>query len=441
MFNYLTIEFPLAQVPPQRVYSFTLTQERYAHEVAVVKFRDWDIQYSTLRPSEPVRCIIRGKDSAREFVGYIHDVRPEISPGKKFVTVTLIGASYKLKQARQRVFENTTASDVVKFIANQNGFSPYVEDHPRVYDQVTQAGHTDLQLMTRLARQCGYSLRIENTSIYFQSLVSDYNRYKESAKTFTMREANSPGGSTLYSFDLTVGESVQYLDAYKSAAQVGGVDPNSSTPSIVTNGQRPETLRETSRTELFDSFATEVVAPGYNQAVYEASAADQRNRFPYRAMVKIIGTPTINPDKPVYLDGIGKDYSGYWIVLSAQHHIIETSPNILTYITYLEVGADSLGQAVVYNDQTLLPSEISYRALVPNVRNVAESTESTLIKGTQEYANDGFSVSDNRPQPDYVTSVRPYVWVAKRGLDSPSNVDARNRTEAVIKRLEGSNVL
>jgi phage protein D len=441
MFNYLTIEFPLAQVPPQRVYSFTLTQERYAHEVAVVKFRDWDIQYATLRPSEPVRCLIRGKDSAREFVGYIHDVKPEISPGKRFVTVTLIGASYKLKQARQRVFENTTASDVIKAIANQNGFSPYVEDHPRVYDQITQAGHTDLQLMTRLARQCGYSLRIENTSIYFQSLVADYNRYKESAKIFRMREANSPAGSTLYSFDLTVGESVHYVDAYKSASQIGGVDPNSRTATIVTNAQRPEALRETSATELFDSFATEVVAPGYNQAVYEANSVDQRNRFPYRARVTIIGTPTINPDKPVYLDGLGKDYSGYWIVLSARHHIIETSPNILTYITHLEVGADSLGQAFVYNDQTLLPAEIGARVLVPNARNVAEVTESTLVRGTQEYANDGFSISENRPQPEYVASARPHVWVAKRGLDSPSNIDTRNRTAAVIKRLEGSGVL
>ena len=123
MFNYLSIDFINSERSPKRVSYFYLNQDRYAHEIAVVRFKDWDVQYNYIKPGEPVRCLLRGLDSSREFIGYIHDIKPDISPGKQFVELTLIGASYKLKQARQRVYYDVTASQVVKQIAKANNFS------------------------------------------------------------------------------------------------------------------------------------------------------------------------------------------------------------------------------------------------------------------------------------------------------------------------------
>jgi hypothetical protein len=384
MYNYISIQFPLSEKPPQRVYSFTLNQERYAHEVAVVKFKDWDIRKTHINPGEPVKCILRGKDSSREFVGYIHDIKPQITPGKNTTTMTIIGASYRLKQQRQRVFENVTASDVVRSIAQEYKFSAYVQDHPRVYDQVVQAGHSELQLMSRLARQCGYSLRIENTALHFKDLTADFTTYRGTAQSFYMSGANEPKGSTLYSFNLTLGESVRYSDAYKSAVQVGGVDPRTSEINLVTAQIREETLRENSQVEFFDSYDTKTVTPGFIPAVYEAKSADERNRFAYRARVQILGTPTVGPDKPVYLTGIGPEYSGYWVVLSAKHHVVETAPNIMQYTTFLEVGTDSIGTASVWKDEAVLaPSDIKIRKLTLNARNVAGADASVLTDGYQ----------------------------------------------------------
>lgn len=442
MLNYISIEFPLSEKPPQRVASFTLTQERYAHEVAVVKFRDWDLRKTHISPGEPVRCVLRGKDSSREFVGYIHDIKPEITPGKSFTTMTLIGASYKLKQQRQRVFENVTASDVARAIAAEYGFSAFVQDHPRVYEQIVQAGHTELQFLSRLAKQCGYSLRIENTSLYFHDLTSDFTTYRETASSFYMSDANEPKGSTLYSFNLTLGESIQYADSYKSASQVGGVDPRNLEASIITAQTREESLRETSKTEFFDSYETKTVAPGYEIAVYEASSNQLRQRFAYRARVQVFGTPTIGPDKPVYLTGIGPEYSGYWVVLSAQHHIVETATNIFQYTTFLEVGTDSIGTANVWKDSIVhSPSDIKVRVLVADARNVVNGNTSLLTQGSKEYSNDGFTMITNRPKPEADSNVVPYIWVAERGTDSPNNQDTRNRSEVVIARLESKGVL
>lgn len=438
MYNYVSISFPLSQNPPQRISSFTLKQERYAHETIKVRFRDWGVRYTSIKPGDPVKCVLRGKDSSRDWVGYVHEIKPNITPSANFTEVTFIGASYRLKQAKQRVFEKMTASNIVKQIANEYGFTAYVEDHPRVYDQVVQAGHTELQLMSRLAKQCGYSLRIENTSIYFHSLTYDFTNSRDAALIFKMSDANSPNGSTLYSFNLLLGDSIAYKDSYKSAVQVGGVDPSSKVSSLVTN-ERQNTLNETSATEFFDSFSTTTVAPGLEIASYEAKAADERNRFPYRARIQIIGTPSIKPDQPIYLDGLGPNYSGYWVVLYTEHSVVEESQNVLRYTTILDVGADSIGQADVWKGKAITsPSDVRVRTIVPDTRNVPVNTASTLSEGTGTYTNLGFTEVSNRATD---SNVRPYIWTSVVATDSPNNTDIRNRPQAVIRRLVGRGVL
>lgn len=392
MFNYVSIQFPLSENPPQRISYFYLNQDRYAHEVAVVRFRDWDVRYNFIKPKDPVRCIIRGKDSIREFTGYIHDIKPDISPGKQFVELTLIGASYKLKQARQRVYYDTTASEVIRQIAREYNFSTYnVVDHPRVYPQIVQAGHTDLELMTKLAKQCGYTLRIQNTSIFFEPLTAEYTRGRASSPSFIMRDSNDPKGSTLYSFKVLLGESTRYADAYRSNAQVGGVDPDTADANIVVNNTRPDALREIADEALFDSFATNITAPTASEAAYEAYAIEQRNRFPYRAMVEVAGTADISPDKSVYLSGIGPEYSGYWIVLSAQHRIVEEAQNILKYTTILTLGTDSLGSANTWTDGRIVtvPEVIPRRELTVGERNEIVNESSVFDRTNSVWISDG----------------------------------------------------
>jgi hypothetical protein len=410
--------------------------------MVTVKFRDWDVRYTHIKPGEPVTCTLRGEQNAREFVGYIHDIKPDITPGSQFVELTLIGASYKMKQARQRVFSNMTASDIVRQIAAEHNFSAFVTNHPRVYSQVAQAGHTDLETITRLAKQCGYTFRIQNTSLYFEPLTTTYTADRASAPSFVMRDANDPRGSTLYSFKMVLGESLQYPDAYKSAAQVGGVDPVTTEPNIITNLIRPEATKDISNPEFFDSFATDVVAPGYVPAAYEAYAIDQRNRFPYRAQVEVFGTPGLYPDSPVYLSGLGGEYSGYWIVLSVQHRVVETQPNIFTYTTILQVGTDSLGTANVWSDGKLVqvPNVVKIRNIIPNTTNKIIDDSSILTDGNTVYSNDGFAQTNNRPQP--TTGKVAWLWQSN-GLVNNDNykfVTASGITQAALDRLRAQGV-
>lgn len=345
MFNYVTLIFPTVKVivPPERLYKFVMQSDNYAHEVAIVSFRDWDIPYEALVPGTPVECQIKSTSGYRSFYSYIHHINPKITPGSKITDMFLIGSSYVLKQANQRIFTNMTADAIIKQIGKENLFAVEAEPHPRVYEQVAQAGHTDLELMVRLAKQSGYTLRIKDSTIYFEPQTIDFGILKPTAQTFVMRDPNDPAGSTLYSFDLLVGDSLNYSDSMKSAVAVSGVDANSAALTKEVSNTRLKTIRTDKTSEVFDRYATHIVAPSFDVAYYEAIAADLRNRFPYRARIEVIGSPEIRPDMPVFIDGVGPKYSGYWIVLSAQQKIVEYELNNMRYTTVLEIATDSLG--------------------------------------------------------------------------------------------------
>lgn len=434
MLNNLSIEFPLAQVAPKRALSFVLKQARYAHDVATITFRDWDVQYENIKPGDPVKCSLIGQGPEKEFVGYIYDIKPEITPGKRTATITVIGASYRMKQAKQRVFENTTATQVVKTIAKEYGFKVEADAHPRVYPQIVQPGISDFQLLARLAQQSGFIFRVDNTTIKFKKPTTDYNANRGNAERFDMRNANDPKGSTLYSFNLILGESVKFSDAYKSAVQVGGVDPYTIETSLVTNKVRNETLRKVSSTEIFDSYATDTVAPDPVTAFYEAQSADERNRFPYRSHIRAVGAPSVAPGMPVYLDGVDKLYNGYWVVLSTEHHITQTNNNnAYTYTTFAQVGTDSLSKANALNNVKFeKPSAIRKRALVPGIRNYPQNVKSTLTVGTEDYSNPISQITLRGKGSSYKYT-KPHLWVFD-GQTTTKYVANSNKSAITVAR-------
>ena len=361
MLKFLSVKFNGIEESPSRVSSFRLVQEKYKHEIAYLTFNEWEVVFDSVKPGIPVDVVYQEPNSERTFYGYVHHIEPVKTPGSNHITVVLIGASYVLKQASQRIYTNMTASAVIKEIAERNEFSYSIVDHPRVYPQIAQAGVTDWLLMVRLAKQCGYSLRTENTSIYFEPLTEDFTTYKSQANIFEMRNANDPEGSTLYSFNPIIGETLHWEAGSKSATAVSGIDlTGANTNFAVTKQTRDTTIRQNRTEEFFDRFETQVVALDYESAFYESEAIDVLTMFPYRASATVLGHAGLRPGMPVYLSGIGESYEGYWIILEAEH-VIEN----LQYTTKLVVGIDSLGKGNRWKDGTTLLA-----LPTPEIRNI-----------------------------------------------------------------------
>jgi hypothetical protein len=447
VFNFAQVNFPSANVAPARINEMTLWQDRFKHEFATIQFRDWDVDYEDIRPGSPMTISLKGDEGSNDFHGYVHHVQPHVSPGARYTEVTFIGASYFLKQTSQKIYKNVTADQIIAKIAKRNNFAYNAEPHPRVYDQVSQAGLTDVEMMTKLAKQCGYSLRLSNSEIYFQPVTKMYDEERENAPRFALRDANDPQGSNLYSFKPLVGESLDQDGEYKAATAVSGVDKHTGQIIQLTNQKRPKATKSKYEPEFFDRFSTITVINDYDMAKNESKSADDRTKLAYRATAEVLGDPTIHPDMPVYIEGVGDTYAGYWIVLSTEHKISSESYTNQRYTTVLSLGTDSLGQAVTGSDNRLIktPNTKKKRTIIPNVRQTNKKPKNVLKKGQSHPSKKksivGFGSINNRAKPKVAgKTIIASKWSSPSG-NLKKVTKTSTRPQVVVKKLRSSGVL
>ena len=101
MYNFVSVIFPNADEPLIQVLEMNLWQARYKHDFATFTFRDWKPAYNNIRPGTPMQFTLHGDNNQETFNGYVHHIKPKISPGKSYVEIHFIGASYYLKQTSQ----------------------------------------------------------------------------------------------------------------------------------------------------------------------------------------------------------------------------------------------------------------------------------------------------------------------------------------------------
>ena len=364
-----------------------------------------------------MQLTITGVTEKKDVYGYIHSVKQQRTPGKNFTEMIMIGASYPFRQPSKTIYKDITADQVARIIAEKHNFACYTVPHPRVYPQIAQSGHTDWELLVRLAKQSGYTLRATNTELYFQPNLEDFNKYKEEAMTFTMRQANDSAGSTIYSFNPIVSESLDYEDGAKTSIAISGVDRFTKTPMAVTQ-QEFQTTRVKQQTEFFDEFDTDTVANTPEIARYESEAIDNLIVFPYRATAEVLGSPSLRPDMPVYLNGLGPNYSGFWTILKVEHMIIEEESNRHRYTCVLHLGTDSLGETRIGPDSRniITPPAKPIRKIIPGVRQTTVRPVTYLNRITvpvNSTQRGSFGSIENRAKPnidDRYTS--PARWVS-----------------------------
>lgn len=430
MSNLVSVEFPLSQTKLVRVYSIQYRQGYYEHDYARVVFKDWGIDPTQVKPGTPMQITIEDK----VMYGYVHDVKNVQDSGKNFTHVGFIGASYVMRQASQKIFKNVTADQVIKEIARKYSFAYKLAAHPRVFPQISQSGMTDWEFMVKLAKQCGYMLRAENTELYFQPLLSDFSSKLSEAAAFYKNDAGFKSPTPIYSFMPNVGETLSHFGADKSATSIAGIDPETGQYFKYTKQRRDATTRSISQPELFDKHATGVVVNSYNSAISEAHSADQKSTFAYMAEAEVIGSVRIKPGYPVYLGNVGKEYSGYWTVLSIEHYIVEEKRNVHRFTTHTTVGSDSLG-AIRRGGIDVTPSSMPIRNIIPNVRNTQERPQTRLHSPslhTTPAMKAGLVNRTNRPDVASKTLAKS-VWKSTHGdLTTKARPESRS-TMAWIK--------
>jgi hypothetical protein len=154
---------------PLTLLSARLEQKFEHHDLLVLKYAGKIEDSSTFIGSgDPVTFNYSGGQAKATWVGYVHKVIPGTIADNS-TTIICASPTYLLKNTKQKIYKNVTADQIVQKIAKQYGMKAVTQRHPRVFSSIGQGGQSDWQLLRRLAKQTGFGLKINGTTIYFMS--------------------------------------------------------------------------------------------------------------------------------------------------------------------------------------------------------------------------------------------------------------------------------
>jgi len=160
---------------------------------------------------------------------------------------------------------------------------------------------------------------------------------------------------------------------------------------------------------VFKQFHVHEVTANLTESKHISDAYSNTHRYQHRAHVVIVGTASLRPYDPIYLDGLPNGMSGYWTVLSVKHVFGGRPAN---YMLELEVGTDVIGDV-----------------------NPAASTNSDLRDIQSDLAGQSLTSSDAK-LTEYSLSVNASSLQPSYGVASKTAV---NRTTAVsIPKINGA---
>lgn len=227
-------EFPNIASFPLPLVRARLIQKGENHDVLELDFKGRVTSpMNSVSNGDPVRFVYGAENVTREWVGYVHHVVPHVSSAATTTRVVCVSASYNLKDSAQKVYANVTADQVISRIAAANGLQAVTQRHPRVHATISNAGQSLWQLMRRLAKQSGFALVVDNTTIKFQSKDQMYADSMRKGLYFEYRDPVTPATttySTLFSFDPIISDNAPELSGGRVERVVGGINKVTNQP-------------------------------------------------------------------------------------------------------------------------------------------------------------------------------------------------------------------
>ena len=180
-----TVSFPKAPDMELILMGAELYQDAEEHDRLVLHFKGHPLtKKNALISGDPVEFVFTSNKLKSTWQGYIHHInQPNTWQGGN-TDVVCVGASWVLKETDQKVFKDVTADQVVTRIAKFVGMEAVTQRHPRVRKSIVQAGQSYWQLLRSLAKQTGFALLTENTTITFVSKDKIFQNKKKSAPYF-----------------------------------------------------------------------------------------------------------------------------------------------------------------------------------------------------------------------------------------------------------------
>ncbi len=348
----------------------------YLPDMFVIHFNDPDFSWidSTLleigKPAE-ISAQASGESSATLLMkGEIVAIEPELTEGAG-ATIAVRGydKSHRLHRGKKsRVFQQSTDSDIVSKIAQENGLDVSVDSTSAVYDHVFQDDQTDMEFVHDRARRVGYLSYVENDKLYFSNAAA------------TSAVATLEWGKNLTNFQArftSAGQSaeseVRGWDIKQKQVISGAKTSPTGTPTVAGTNHGGNMARD-----AFSITAKEIVN---NRPVNTQSEADLLSQSIlndncqtfFQAEGTCHGNPAVRAGKLVEIKKIGQRFSGNYLVTRAVHR-----QDVAEYTTHFEISGY---RANTISSILSVPGvHHSYGVVVGIVTNVKDPDDLSRVK-------------------------------------------------------------
>jgi hypothetical protein len=289
-------------------------------------------------------------------------------------------------------------TEAVSMIAKEFGFFPLVEPHPEKFSQLTIAGHSYWEWMVEQAKRIGYALKVEGTSLWFQSLDSTILSSLADSPEFTdisTYETNTPDTErNMTFFRVFRGDYVETPGDLNTVKQVSGVDSSSGKSLSIkdSNGDRTLSLRDQEIPAPFNEYRSDQVSRSVRSAEFRVKGLRSTARYTVPAHAHVTGDPRITPFSTTLISGMETFTEGYWVVKEVEHNI----QDIGTYVSEIKLLGDGSGKGSLRGGAATADRRMG----IVNVSNALSGKNIWGNSGKQ----DGVRLRGSRSTPQNVSS-------------------------------------
>jgi phage protein D/phage baseplate assembly protein gpV len=287
-------------------------------DMAVVKMTDArgeNVDSHPLQLGKPIEIKtagIGGRATATIFKGEIAAVEPEFTAKGCTIVARAYDKSHKLNRVRKtRTFQQMSAADMVKKVANEAGLSPRTTATTVVHEFFQQSNETDWDFAWRLALMHDYEVVVHDATLHFrpanessgaavalkwqEDLISFRPRMSGVQQPTTVNvRAWDPKGKLKVNGSASSGETTSQAGVQRSkvANDLGG-GTTAVTDRVAANNAEANAIAKSTLDRLADAF-------------YEADGI-------------ALGNPAIKAGGKVNITGVGQQFSGTFTVSSTTH--------------------------------------------------------------------------------------------------------------------------
>lgn len=309
----------------------TVEQHAYLPHTFTLRFFDPDLKLldgDIFQLSKKVKINAQTSDGKEvELIeGEITGIEPEFKEGMNAeLVVRGYDASHKLYRiTNSTTFLNSKDSDLAAKIADKLGLKQEIEDSKTVYDHIYQHNQSDLHFLMQRAWRIGYECYVDEGSLHFHTPRNT----KAQVKLIWGQEllSFSPRMSMTAQVDRVV---VHGWDVLKQSAITGEAQKGKLFPLLGKDKNNIAAPWSETFPEGKLAIVDQPVASQEEARRLAAARLDELSGVFIDAEGSAFRRPDVRAGKTVHLDGLGKRFSGDYLVTSAIH--VYQSTGLITH--------------------------------------------------------------------------------------------------------------